>query len=167
MGNTEQNTVRRLADYERLSCIFWLILGIVQIFLVWTALAGIWNIIAAISRWKLPDRIRQRDPAIPALYEKINGLVIIGVVNLLLGALLGLVFVAFDFYVRDMVLTNAHLFNEEQLETSDVAEDIPQTSSKGFSNVVDQQLRSLAKLKDEGVITEDDFDRKKSELLGL
>jgi hypothetical protein len=53
--------------------------------MLWTAIAGIWNIITSIMRWKLPDRIRQRDPAIPMIYQSIAQLVVLGVVNVLLG----------------------------------------------------------------------------------
>lgn len=31
--------------------------------------------------------------------------------NLLLGGIIGVVFVVFDFIIRDMVLSNRHLFN--------------------------------------------------------
>jgi hypothetical protein len=35
------------------------------------------------------------------------------------------------------------------------------------SNSFDQQLRTLAKLRDDGVISEEDFGKKKKEVLGL
>ena len=39
------------------------------------------------------------------------GLVVIGVVNLFFGAVFGLLFVGFDFYIRDLVLTNREIFS--------------------------------------------------------
>jgi hypothetical protein len=109
--SNDEVLIRRLADYERLSCIFWLILGIIQVICVFTIIAGIWNIVAVISRWKLPRKIRQRDPSIIEEYRGIGGLIIIGLINFFFGAIIGVAFVVFDLYVRDKVLSNAHLFN--------------------------------------------------------
>jgi hypothetical protein len=47
------------------------------------------------------------------MFENISGLVIIGVLNFLLGGFIGVLFVGFDFYVRDQVLSNARLFNNQ------------------------------------------------------
>jgi len=102
--------IRRIADYERMSCIFWLILGIIQIICIVTIIAGIWNVVAVSSRWSLPKKIRQRDPGIIEAYQGLSGLIIIGLINFAFGAMIGVAFVAFDFYVRDKVLSNAHLF---------------------------------------------------------
>jgi len=167
MEADEQNQIRRIADYERLSCIFWIALGAIQICLGWTAIAGIWNIIASISRWKLPDRIRQRDPTIPEAYQGIASLVVIGIVNLVVGGFIGIVFVAFDFYIRDKVLTHAHLFSAAAAQSSagDFSPSVAPalTATSGF----DGQLRKLAKMKDDGVISEADFSAMKKKLLGL
>jgi hypothetical protein len=112
--NSEETLIRRIADYERLSCWFWLILGIVQVICIVTIIAGIWNIFASISRWKMPDRIRQRDSSIPKEYQGVGGLVIIGLVNLFVGGIIGVAFIIFDFVIRDKVLSNAHLFTNNQ-----------------------------------------------------
>ena len=40
-------------------------------------------------------------------------------------------------------------------------------STSTHSQDFDQQLRRLAKLKDDGIISQDDFDRKKNQLLGM
>jgi hypothetical protein len=163
MQTEEQNLVRRLADYQRTSGILWIVLGAVQVCLVVTALAGAWNIFAGITRVKASKRILERDPAIPSEFESIAQLVIIGVINLVLGGFIGLLFVGFDFYIRDKVLTNAHIFTgQPSASTSPFLATVPVVAG-GF----DQQLRTLAKLRDDGVITEEDFGRKKKEILGL
>lgn len=166
MQTEEQHLIRRIADYERLSCIFWIVLGVIQICMLWTAIAGVWNIIASITRWKLPDRIRQRDPTIPKTYESITQLVIIGIVNVVLGAFIGVIFIAFDFYIRDKVLTNSHLFTGVVQPSADTPSSIPIPVPVATSSF-DHQLRTLAKLRDDGVISEEDFGRKKKEILGL
>ena len=160
MQSEDQNLIRRIADYERLSSVFWIVLGVLQICLLWTAVAGVWNIIASISRWKLPDRIRQRDPSIPKDYQGITQLVVIGIVNLVLGGFIGVLFVAFDFYIRDKVLTNAQLFTGDTSLPSAIPVPVP-------VNANFDQLRVLAKLRDDGVIAEEDFVRKKRQILGL
>jgi hypothetical protein len=75
-----------------------------------TIIAGVWNVIAAWSRFKVSPMIRQRDSRVPAFYEGITQLVIIGVINLLFGGVIGVLFVVFDFVIRDMVLNHQHLF---------------------------------------------------------
>jgi GYF domain 2 len=108
---TDEVLIRRLADFERVSGIVWIVLGALQIALIYTAIAGVWNIIAGILRLTKVKMIKGRSRYIPQEYEPIRGLVVIAIVNLLLGGLIGLVFVAFDFYIRDKVLANRHLFN--------------------------------------------------------
>jgi hypothetical protein len=162
----DQHFIRRIAEYERLSSIFWFVLGMIQICLLVTAIAGVWNIFVSISRWKLANRIRQQDPTVPEAYGSTTPYVIIGLVNLLLGAVIGVIIVAFDFYIRDKVLTNARLFTGVGQQSGDTLSPplIPvAATASGF----DQQLRILAKLRDDGVITEDDFGRKKREILGF
>ena len=109
--------IRRIADYERMSCILWLILGIIQIICIVTIIAGIWNVVAVISRWSLPKKIRQRDPGIIEAYQGLGGLIIIGLINFFFGAIIGVAFVVFDLYVRDKVLSNAHLFTANAAAT--------------------------------------------------
>jgi hypothetical protein len=114
---------------------------------------------------KASKRILERDPTIPSEFESIAQLVIIGVINLVLGGLIGVLFVGFDFYIRDKVLTNAHIFTGVVQPTDSASLSFAPASvaASGF----DQQLRTLAKLRADGVISEEDFGRKKKEILGL
>lgn len=109
-GMADARMLDRIASYERTSAIVWLVFGILQIVSVVAVIAGIWNILAAVSRFKLSPMIRARDPQIPGIYEGIGQLIVIGVINLLVGGVIGVVFVGFDFYVRSLVLENRHLF---------------------------------------------------------
>lgn len=111
----EEALVRRIAEYERISGILWITLGIIQIVSLVGILAGIWNIFAGRSRLKFSPVIAARDVSVPAAYESVTQLVIIAVINVLLGGLVGVAFVAFDFYIRDKVLSNARLFNRQML----------------------------------------------------
>jgi hypothetical protein len=102
--------IRRIADYERASGILWIVLGSIQCLTLVGIIAGIWNILAGVSRLRAVPLILQRDPGVPSMVEGIGQLVVIGLLNVLLGGVIGVVFVAFDFYIRDVVLQNRHLF---------------------------------------------------------
>ena len=109
---SDEIMLARIADYERVSAILWMILGIVQVLLIVTIIAGVWNIFAASTRFKMSPLIRARDPGVPAAYEGgLVQLVILGALNFFLGAAVGVIFVIFDFYIRDLVLKHRHLFN--------------------------------------------------------
>lgn len=108
--DNESQAIRRIADYEKLSAVFWLVLGIIQILSVYLALAGIWNIFASVSRFKAVKQINNRSKNIPARFEGMVGLILIGVINVFAGGVIGILFVCFDFYVRDQVLRHASCF---------------------------------------------------------
>jgi hypothetical protein len=152
----EETTIRRLADYERLSGIFWIVLGILLCLTIIGAIAGVWNILAGRSGLGLAKRIRERDPGVPSEYEGTTGLIVIGLVNLFLGGAIGILFVAFDFYVRDQVLKNKHLF------TGRAPTGLFRPSSY---QELDQQLRSFTRLRDEGLLKSDEFEAKSKEIL--
>jgi hypothetical protein len=102
--------VRGFASYERISGYAWIAIGVLQVLLVLTIIAGAWNIYVGISRGKLASRIEHRDPYVPATFEPLTGYVISGVLNLVLGGVLGVALVGLDLYVRDQLLKSRHLF---------------------------------------------------------
>lgn len=108
--STDDALVRGFASYERLSGWVWIVIGILQVLFLITIIAGAWNIYAGITRIRQAPVIERRSPSVPAAFEPLTGYVIIGVLNLLLGGVLGLVLLAFDLYVRDQVLKNRRLF---------------------------------------------------------
>jgi hypothetical protein len=108
--STDDALTRGFASYERTSGWVWIAIGILQVVLLITILAGAWNIYVGINRGKLSPRIERRDPYIPATFEPLTGYVISGILNLVLGGVLGVALVAFDLYVRDQILKNRHLF---------------------------------------------------------
>lgn len=112
-------TIERIAEYERISAILWLCLGILQVVSVVAIIAGLWNIFAAVTRFKLPALIRARDPSIPQVYEGIGQLIVLAIVNVVLGGVIGVAFVVFDFYVRSLILENRGLFASEEAPAGD------------------------------------------------
>lgn|GEM_PF-3355117 len=102
--------IHRMATYELGSGIAWLCLGILQVISLYLIIAGIWNIIAAISRLRIRRGIESRASTVPAQYECLTGLIVIGVINLIFGGVIGVLLVGFDFYIRQQILQNRHLF---------------------------------------------------------
>jgi hypothetical protein len=101
---------RGLASYEQTSGWVWIAIGVLQVLLLITIIAGVWNIYVGINRRKLAPRIERRDPYIPASFESLTGYIVSGILNLVLGGVLGVALVALDLHVRDQVLKNRHLF---------------------------------------------------------
>lgn len=113
---SEMLVVKKIADLQRISNIIWLIVAIIQICSIIGIIAGIWNLIATFSYWDLPKKILKQDRDIPSFYKGIVGLIVLAVANFLLGGLIGVFIVGFDFYIRGLVLDNKHLFiNKEVL----------------------------------------------------
>lgn len=96
---------------EIVSGVLWLLIGAVQIFFVYTAAAGVWNVINAIIRLRSVGNIYAGNSEVVPWYEgRRTSLIIFAVVNLVLGGVLGVALVAFDWWVRDYVLNNKTAF---------------------------------------------------------
>jgi hypothetical protein len=119
--NDAESTIRRIADYERVSGILWIVIGVFQCLTLVGLIAGIWNIVAGISRIRIVPIILQRGSGVPSAFEGIGQLIVIGIINLMLGGLIGVLFVIFDFVIRDMVLRNRHIFEQAVLPSDHVA----------------------------------------------
>jgi hypothetical protein len=123
-----QDIIDTIKNLELASAIVWSIIAGVQILFAVLCLivpilsfsasifgvlvAGVWNIFAALSRFGLVKKIQARQAAVVTGYESVTQLVIIGVVNLLLGAVIGALWVIIDFIIRDKVLRNRHIFDQ-------------------------------------------------------
>lgn len=103
--------IRQLSDYERYSGWAWVTLGVIQVITVFGIIAGVWNIVAGISRIKMAPRIAARDPAVPAAFDSLTMYIVIGVINFVFGAMIGLAVLALDLYVRNEILKHRHLFS--------------------------------------------------------
>lgn len=108
-----QKTADRLAGYERLSGIVWVIIAAFQILSVVLIVAGIWNLFAVRGYFQRADLIRRRHPLVPSLYESVTPFVISGAVNLLLGGVIGVFVVLFGSWIRGQVLLHREIFSGE------------------------------------------------------
>ncbi len=103
---------RKLSDYEKTSGIIWLVIGIIQVCTVVGIICGIWNIIMAVQRLNYSKELMKKPSNVVKTFEdQMTGLIIILVLNIFLGALIGVIGAAFDFYVRDYVLSNKEKFS--------------------------------------------------------
>jgi hypothetical protein len=102
--------IRRIATYERVTGALWIALGVLQCLSLILIIAGAWNIVAGISRLNMAPRVERREASVPPKFEGLTMYIVIGIVNLLFGAVLGVALVGVDLYVRDQVLKNRHLF---------------------------------------------------------
>ena len=115
-NNSSDLIIKKIADYQKTSNIVWLIIAIIQIICIYTIIAGIWNLVATIFNWTLPQKILNRENDIPEIYDSITGLVIIGLINLFVGGIIGVILIIFNFYIRNLVLENRNLFSERVSE---------------------------------------------------
>ncbi len=100
----------KLARYERISAIVWLVIAVIQILAVVTIVAGIWNIFASVSRFRFARAIRDGHPGVARAYEEaLWMLIVMGCVNFFLGGFIAAAWIGFDFYVRHKVLRNRRL----------------------------------------------------------
>lgn len=106
--------VTRVRKCELISGILWLIIGITQLIFVWTAAAGVWNIFFSIMRLRSLKNIQAGNPELIPWYDsRKNWLIAFAIVNLVLGGVIGVFLVAFDWWVRDYVLKNKAAFEGE------------------------------------------------------
>jgi len=107
----EERIARRVKRSELVSGILWLVIGSIQLVLLWAAAAGVWNIINAIIRLRSVKNIQAGNPNVVLWYDgRRNWLIAFAAVNLVLGGVVGILLVAFDWWVRDFVLKNKAVF---------------------------------------------------------
>ncbi len=116
-----QDTIDSIKNMEMVSAIVWGLIAGMQILVaigmqncesIFLFVTGVWNVFAALSRFKMVKMIEKRLGSVVKSYESVSQLVVIGIVNLLIGGFIGALWVIFDFIIRDKVLKNRHLFDQ-------------------------------------------------------
>jgi hypothetical protein len=105
-----------MSAYTLWTGVAWIVLGGLQILSLIGIVAGGWNIFAGVSRIRFAGRIKRRAPSVPTTVESMTGYVIIGLVNLVLGGVVGIVLVGVDLFVRDRILKRRALFENSSNE---------------------------------------------------
>lgn len=102
---------RKLSEYEKMSGVVWLVIGIIQICTLIGIICGIWNIIVSISRLKYANELLNKPTGITEKYEnQLTEIIIIMVLNIFLGAIIGVVGSVIDLFVRNYVIENKNIF---------------------------------------------------------
>jgi hypothetical protein len=123
-----QDTIDTIRKLETASGVVWSIIGGLQVLvpvlclivpiltfsteMLALLIAGVWNILAALSRFNRAKQVQARRASVVKSFEGVTQLVVIGLVNLLFGAVIGALWVIVDFITRDKVLQNRHLFDQ-------------------------------------------------------
>lgn len=107
------DVTKKIATYERISGITWIVLGVLQTLAIVLAIAGIWNIVAGVQRLKIVNGIEARKIWVPLQFENETSLIVMGLVNFFLGGFVGVAVVAFDVYIRNLVLQNRAVFDQK------------------------------------------------------
>ena len=151
----------RLADLQKISAGLWLALVVCQIGLALEIpatvmfLCALYNVFAGVRRLSTVYRIEARDPSIPDEFCGVLLLIILAVVNLWIGGYIGVLLVAFDFYIRSQVLGARELFDGG-------ASVSPIPSSPPIDRL--DLLRRLGVLRDGGVLSEVEFVAEKAQI---
>ena len=153
--------IRRIADYQRISAILWLVISIVQICSLVAIIAGLWNLFASLSRFGIVKKIRARATDVPSEFEGLGQLIVIGIINFFLGAVVGVAFVGLDLYIRDQILKNRQVFSGQPISEAE-----PTLRTSPVSSQYIEQLERLVGLYDRGFLTTEEFMREKERLLG-
>ena len=117
-------------------------------------LIGIWNLVFGIIRISNAGKMEQRANGIVEAYEKtLVSIIIFLVLNIFVGGIIGVVGAIYDLVVRSYVLNNRNVL------LGNVS-----TSHNGTSNKY-EDLEKLMKLKQDGVLTETEFEIEKHKIL--
>lgn len=102
---------QKLSQMENTAAIVWLIIGIIQLITTIGFIVGIWNIVVSIKRFKYAKSLTENQPPVYNTYANSQTtLIIFGVLNLFLGAVIGVAGVGYDFYIRSYVMKNKELY---------------------------------------------------------
>lgn len=156
----DRNTVlKNISDKEKVGGIIWIVVATIQLLIGltynWiTMFVGIWNLVFGIIRITNAGKMEQRANGIVEAYEKtLASIIIFLVLNIFVGGIIGVVGAIYDLVVRSYVLNNRNVL------LGNVS-----TSCNGSSNKY-EDLEKLMKLKQEGVLTEVEFEIEKHKIL--
>lgn len=103
--------VSKIKLLEIICNILWIIVGAIQIYYIYTAGAGIWNIVNAIITLMSVKNIYVGNNAVIDWYDKKkNWLIVFAIINIVIGGLIGVLLVLFEFYIRNFALKNKYVF---------------------------------------------------------
>lgn len=104
---------KKLANYEKVSGVIWLIIGIIQCITLVGIICGIWNIVVSVQRIKFGKQIETTYPQniYNSFKNQISSIIIMLILNMFLGAFIGVIGAIFDLVVRNFVMKNQNIFD--------------------------------------------------------
>lgn len=153
----------KLAEYEEYSGIVWMAIGVIQCLSLVGIICGIWNIVVATQRLKYSKDIKNGTATnIYDTFEKDKSSIItMLILNIVLGAVIGIIGAIFDLHIRDFVMKNETVFKAET--------EFAPVSKSEMPNELDivAEIKKYKELLDIDAITEEEFEIKKRELLNI
>ncbi len=160
VNTLDRNTVlQNISNKEKAGGIIWIVVASLQLLIGlaynWiTLIIGIWNLIMGITTITNAGKMEQRANNIVEEYEKnLTNIIIFLVVNIFIGGLIGVIGAIYDLVVRNYVLSNRNIL------LGNTSPSYNDTSSKY------EELEKLMKLKQDGVLTEMEFEIEKQKIL--
>lgn len=112
--------VKKTYELEFIANVCWLIVGAYQLFLwlywgTWSLFAlGIYNAVVAIISFRSLKNIYAGNKELVEWYDKrFTAIVVVGIINLVIGAVIGAAVSALNLYTRNYVLKNREVFENE------------------------------------------------------
>ena len=129
--------VARIRRNEIIINVLWFALGVVQLVFLYTAAAGAWNIVIAILALCNVKNITVGNPNVVPYYDsRKTGLIVAGVVNVVLGGVVGVLLTLYSLRVRQFVLNNAGAFDPAAIPVaSRVADSAAEKSGYKFAPI--------------------------------
>lgn len=117
MANKLSDVTKTLSEREKLSAIFWLILGILQCCTFVGVVSGAWNIYVSVLRFKNAEAVKNPWPGIVQWYEgQMTNIIIAMVINVVFGGVIGVAAALFDlFAIRGYAIENKQVFEDAGL----------------------------------------------------
>ena len=160
VNTLDRNTVlQNISSKEKVGGIIWIVVASFQLLIGLTynwiiMFIGIWNLIIGITRITNAGKMEQRANNIVETYENtLTSLIIFLILNIFIGGIIGVVGAIYDLVVRNYVLNNRNVLQGNV-----------STNYSGTSNKY-EDLEKLMKLKQDGVLTETEFEIEKHKIL--
>lgn len=159
----KSSVLKNISKKEKIGAIIWLVLATIQILLgiifieyYWvTLIIGVWNLINGIIRITRAEKIEERKDTLVEEYEKnLVNLIIFLIVNIFVGGLIGVIGVIYDFITRNYVLSNKDIILGNV------------SANYSSSNNKYEDLEKLMKLKEQGILTDEEFKKEKTKIMG-
>lgn len=107
----DEMIAKRIRDHAKTCAILWVVCGALQVLTCVGIIAGVWNIVIGVRALKSVENIQVGNRAVYDSYDNGLTMLIVGaVINFVFGLIVGCALSAYEFYIRDQVLKNRHVF---------------------------------------------------------